>query len=284
MKLMFGLVTAFLLLAACSPEASEPIAVGSYDFAENQLLAEIAAQSLESAGYAVIRLPSFQTRSEALDAFEAGESDVIVEYLGSLSAHLGQPPTEEVSGTMDRVRDAAEMAGVKLLTATSIDTAPAVVVLRSTAETLGLETISDLHDYAGSFDIGAKQDCPIDEQCLLGLSRTYGLTFRSFVPLDAGGPLSVRALREREINVAVLFNSDSALAGDELKVLVDDRFLMATEALVPMVALTMDDDQQRVVETSLLEMTVAELRVLVGQIETGELTVVDAAKEYLSSR
>jgi osmoprotectant transport system substrate-binding protein len=284
MKLMAGLVTAFLLIASCSPEASEPIAVGSYDFAENQLLAEIAAQSLESAGYAVVRLPSFQTRAEALDAFEAGESDVMVEYLGSLSTHLGQPPTEDVSGTMDGVRDAAEVAGVKLLTPASIDTAPAVVVLRSTAEALGLETISDLHDLAESFDIGAKQDCPIDEQCLLGLYRTYGLTFRSFVPLDAGGPLSVRALKEREVNVAVLFNSDSALAGDELKVLVDDRDLMATEALVPMVALTMDDARQRVVETSLLELTLAELRLLVGRIETGELTVVNAAEEYLSSR
>jgi osmoprotectant transport system substrate-binding protein len=259
-------------------------AVSEYGVTKSLRLAEIAAQSLESAGFAVIRLPSFQSRGEALGAFEAGVSDVMVEYLGSLSTHLGQPPTEEVSGTMDRVRDAAEVAGVKLLTPTSINTAPAVVVLRSTAETLGLETISDLHDYTDSFDIGAKQDCPIDEQCLLGLSRTYGLTFRSFVPLDAGGPLTVQALREREINVAVLFNSDSALAGDELKVLVDDRFLMATEALVPMVALTMDDAPQRVVETSLLEMTVAELRVLVGRIETGELTVVKAASEYLSSR
>lgn len=285
MKGMAGFAAAVLLVAACSPGGLEDvITVGSYDFAENQLVAEVAAQALESAGFAVVRMDSFHTRGEMFNAFEVGSVEVMIEYLGSLSAHLGEPPTEQVEATMAQLNDATYAAGLVLLAPTAINAAPSVVVLRSTAETLGLETISDLREHAASFVIGGKEDCAIDEQCLLGLSRTYGLTFRSFVRLDAGGPLTVEALRGRQINVAVLFNTDSALAGDELKVLADDRVLMATEVLVPLVKLNMGEVPLAAVEAGLADMTVAELRALVGRIEAGELTVVQAASEYLSSR
>lgn len=285
MKATVGLLALMLLVAACSPGGlQDVIAVGSYDFVENQLAAEIAAQALESAGFAVERLESFQTRNEMFATHEVRPVQVMIEYLGSLSSHLGEPPTAQVEETMAQLVDATNAVGLVLLAPTSVSAAPAVVVLRSTAETLGLETVSDLRDYASSFVIGGKQDCAIDEQCLLGLSRTYGLTFRSFVRLDAGGPLTVEALRDREINVAVLFHTDSALAGDELKVLTDDLGLMATEVLVPMVTLNMGEARREVVEAALADMTVGELRVLVGQVETGEVTIPQAASEYLSSR
>ncbi len=285
MKATVGLLALMLLVAACSPGGlQDVIAVGSYDFVENQLAAEIAAQALESAGFAVERLESFQTRNEMFATHGVRPVQVMIEYLGSLSSHLGEPPTAQVEETMAQLVDATNAVGLVLLAPTSVSAAPAVVVLRSTAETLGLETVSDLRDYASSFVIGGKQDCAIDEQCLLGLSRTYGLTFRSFVRLDAGGPLTVEALRDREINVAVLFHTDSALAGDELKVLTDDLGLMATEVLVPMVTLNMGEARREVVEAALADMTVGELRVLVGQVETGEVTIPQAASEYLSSR
>jgi osmoprotectant transport system substrate-binding protein len=285
MKATVGLLALLLLVAGCSPGRSQDlITVGSYDFIENQLAAEIVAQALESAGFTVERLDSFQTRNEMFAAREDHPVEVMIEYLGSLSSHLGEPPTAQVPETMAQLDDATYAIGLALLAPTSVSAAPAVVVLRSTAETLGLDTVSDLSEHASSFVIGGKQDCAIDEQCLLGLSRTYGLTFRSFVPLDAGGPLTVEALRDREINVAVLFNTDSALAGDELKVLTDDLGLMATEVLVPMVTLNMVEARRKVVEAALADMTVGELRLLVGQVETGELTVRQAASEYLSSR
>ena len=61
------------------------------------------------------------------------------------------------------------------------------------------------------------------------------LRFRVFVPLDAGGPLTLKALEAGDIGVALLFSTDPALTADHLVVLADDRGLQPAENIVPLV-------------------------------------------------
>jgi osmoprotectant transport system substrate-binding protein len=63
----------------------------------------------------------------------------------------------------------------------------------------------------------------------------YGLGFKDFVPLDSGGPLTVAALRDSDIDVGVLFSTDPHLVGEEFVGLEDDLALQPAENVVPAV-------------------------------------------------
>ncbi len=66
-----------------------------------------------------------------------------------------------------------------------------------TAEEFKLETVSDLESVAGELVMGGPPECPTRPLCLLGYEQVYGLNFKEFKPLDAGGPLTLRGARER---------------------------------------------------------------------------------------
>lgn len=71
--------------------------------------------------------------------------------------------------------------------------------------------------------------------CLQGLRRAYGLHFKAFIALDAGGPLTLQALRAGDIGVALLFTTDPNISARHLVVLADDRALQPAENITPVV-------------------------------------------------
>jgi len=83
---------------------------------------------------------------------------------------------------------------------------------------------------------GGPPECPERAYCLRGLQRAYGLRFKSFVPLDAGGPLTLQALNAGYIAVALLFTTDPDISARHLVVLTDDRALQPAENITPVVS------------------------------------------------
>ena len=83
--------------------------------------------------------------------------------------------------------------------------------------------------------LGGPPECPERPFCLLGLKDTYGLEFAEFVPLDAGGPLTVTALTGGQIDVGLLFTSDPAIATNSFVLLEDDKQLQLADNIVPVV-------------------------------------------------
>jgi len=114
-------------------------------------------------------------------------------------------------------------------------------VVREHAETVShivqdqTESVADLARVAPRLAFGGPPECPERLYCLLGLKQVYGLRFRVFIPLDAGGPLTVQALQAGDIGVALLFSTDPAITTDHLVVLADDRGLRLAENVVPLV-------------------------------------------------
>ncbi len=83
--------------------------------------------------------------------------------------------------------------------------------------------------------LGGPPECPERPFCLLGLQETYGLEFAEFVPLDAGGPLTVQALTGGNIDVGLLFTSDAAIATNGFVLLEDDKQLQLADNIIPVV-------------------------------------------------
>ena len=88
---------------------------------------------------------------------------------------------------------------------------------------------------AGSLVLGGPPECPQRPFCAKGLETTYGITFKEFKPLDAGGPLTVEAVRGGQVGVGLLFTSDPAIAANGFVLLEDDKHLQLADNLVPVV-------------------------------------------------
>jgi osmoprotectant transport system substrate-binding protein len=125
---------------------SGEVTVGAVAFAENQIVAEMYAQSLEDAGYTVDRQLTLDSREILQPAIESGEVDIAPEYLGSLLLFLD--PEAEATGDAEANRallePLLEERGQTLLTSSEANDTNAFVVTQETADQNGLTQMSDL--------------------------------------------------------------------------------------------------------------------------------------------
>jgi len=240
-----------LLIVACAacttadsraPTASGPgsgsavITVGSFNFPESILLAYLYADVLAGKGYPVRVLPDLGTRELVDPALMAGLIQLVPEYTGSALdfASLGRVhATADVAATTSALARSMASRGLVTGRPTAAQDGNAIIVTAATAARYRLRTISDLTRVAGRLVFGGPPECPERPYCLLGLRLSYGLQFKEFVPLDAGGPLTLQALAAGDIDVALLFTTDPAIRARHLVVLADDRDLQPAENIVP---------------------------------------------------
>ena len=88
---------------------------------------------------------------------------------------------------------------------------------------------------ASQLVLGGPPECPTRVTCELGLQQIYGLQFKDFKSLDAGGPLTKTALKNGDIQVARIFTSDEAIQIDNFVVLTDDKHFQLAGNIVPVI-------------------------------------------------
>jgi osmoprotectant transport system substrate-binding protein len=232
-----GAVLALALVAtACGSGDStdgETITIGSFNFNESVIVAEIYAQALEEAGFDVERRFNLGSREIVKPALEGGEIDLVPEYIGTINSFLGGEPTADSDATFAEAKRLFEDQGVTLLAYAPAQSKNAYVVTAETASSLGLTKVSDLGPYASEMVFGGPPECDVRRFCLQGLVELYGLNFAEFRPLDVGGPITVAALEGNDIQVALLFSADGIIAEKGFVVLEDDMGLNPAENVAP---------------------------------------------------
>lgn len=291
---------AFALLAvaltACGPRIPEQtsalddraITVASFDFPESVVLAEIYAQALETGGFEIERQLGIGARELVEPSLERGLVEFVPEYSGSalefLTGGAGLATSDEAT-THARLTEAFAERGVAVLAPAPAQNRNGFAVTRATADQYGLETISDLAHVDTELAFGGPPECPERPLCLQGLEQTYGLEFARFVVLDAGGQITVSALRAETVDVALLFTTDGAIAENDFVLLEDDRELQPAENLTPVVRAevieTHGDRFVRLVDAVSGELTTAELRALNSNVALGAAPA-DVAADWLT--
>jgi osmoprotectant transport system substrate-binding protein len=221
-----------------SPLEDDAITVGSFDFAESVVVAEVYSQGLEAAGYKVNRAFSLGPREFVGPALKSGLVEFVPEYAGTAAEFysIGQAePSDDVARTHDQLVQAVDRDSVVALAAAPAQDANTFVVTESTANRLHIESLSDLGALADELTFGGPPECPTRQLCLIGLQETYGLKFRQVVTLDAGGPLTRAALKEGVVDVALMFTTDPAIGNLGLIELDDDLGLQPAESITPLV-------------------------------------------------
>jgi osmoprotectant transport system substrate-binding protein len=285
------------LLVSCGP--SEPkrelavgddaITVASFNFPESVIVAEIYAQALESGGFAVDRQLNLGTRELVQPALQRGLIEFVPEYAGSALAFVAKQeasPTADEQATHTELRSALRQRRIIALAPAPAQNKNGVVTTQETAGRLGLATVSDLAPAAAQLVFGGPPECPERPLCLLGLESAYGLTFRSFTPLDSGGPLTVQALVQGQVDVGLLFTTDGAIESNDLVLLEDDRLLQPAENVTPVVhADVVDrfgDDLVALVDAVSAELTTEGLRELNVRVSIEGSRTRDVAAAWLA--
>lgn len=245
------------------------VTVGSFDFAESVVLAEIYSQALERQGIDVERAFSLGPREFVAPAIAVGLIELIPEYAGSAATFLSRgeqvPPTDPDEAHAQLVAG-LEPHPVQALAAAPGENANAFVVTRETAEEFGLKTLSDVVPIADQLTFGGPPECNRRTLCLVGLRDVYGIEFdeERIVALDVGGPLTRQALRDGGIDIGLLFSSDSVMDGDDFVELVDDRGLQPAENVTPIVRVEVLDrfgpEMVETIDRVSAELTTDELR------------------------
>jgi osmoprotectant transport system substrate-binding protein len=135
--------------------------------------------------------------------------------------------------------------------------------------------------------LGGPPECPDRPFCLIGLEETYGLEFKEFVPLDAGGPLTVQALTGGQIQVGLLFTSDPAIATNGFVLLEDDKQLQLADNLIPVVRKEIVDANPgvgEVLNTVMSRLTQEELTNLNKAVTVDLKPTADVAREWITAQ
>jgi glycine betaine/choline ABC-type transport system substrate-binding protein len=135
--------------------------------------------------------------------------------------------------------------------------------------------------------LGGPPECPERPFCLLGLQDTYGLQFKEFVPLDAGGPLTVEAVKGGQVQVGLLFTSDPAIAVNDFVLLEDDKQLQLADNVIPVVrkdALDANPDIATLLNGIVAKLTQEELTNLNKAVVVDTKPVADVARDWIAAQ
>ncbi|OLL73883.1 L-proline glycine betaine binding ABC transporter protein ProX [Pseudonocardia sp. Ae168_Ps1] len=242
-KLVTLLTVAVFVLTGCggdplagSDTAPDVVAIGSGNFTESQLLAEVYALALRDAGVQVEDPVAIGSREAYFPALQDGSVDLIPDYSGALMTYLDEEATavepDEVYAELGRVLP----PGLVLGRMSEAENKDAVVVTRETATRLNLRTVADLAPHCPQMTFGGGPEFRTRPDGIPGLAKNYGCAFGQYRSLDSGGPLTVAALEGDDVQAANLFTTDPALPQNDFVPLADPKENFAAQNVVPVVA------------------------------------------------
>ena len=245
------LAVAVAVLCGCGGPSAEPapageaaVRVASYDFPENQALAEVYAEALRRAGFAVTVQHGIGTREVVLPALEQGVVDVVVDYLGTASEFL-EPGAGSVHDDPAPLRDALTAAlaprGMTVLAAAAAEDQNGFGVRTEFAVQHGMTTLTDLAAVAPGLVFGGPPECGQRPFCLPGLREVYGVQFADVRSMPSRAA-TVEALLTGQVDVGMLETTDPHLVDTALLLLRDDRSLQPRENVVPIVRTTLAEE------------------------------------------
>lgn len=157
------------------------LTIGSTNFGEQEIVAELYAQVLESAGADIERRFKLGNREIVAPALQSGEIDIYPEYVASYTYYLDPDATvpADVDEAVEQLRELAAAQGVTLGAPAPAEDKNGFVVTRATADEFGLSTVSDLAGVSRELVLGGPPECPERPLCGIGLQETYGITVKS---------------------------------------------------------------------------------------------------------
>jgi osmoprotectant transport system substrate-binding protein len=268
-------VSLALLVAACGggddalqggnqPSDSSKVIVGSTNFPEQLILAQMYAAVLKKAGVDVTTRLNLGNREVVFPKATAVTSDEVNTALAPLLqaknlVALQQSPAEDKDGW---------------------------AVTKETATKYNLQKIGDLKPVASQLVVGGPPELKTRPAGLPGLKKVYGIPdFKEFKALDAGGPLTVSALKKGDIDVGRVFTTQGVIAAEGWVLLEEDKPLEPSQNIVPIGRTdAMTDQVKNALNALSAKVTTEELTKLNAQVDVDKKDPESVARDWLTQQ
>ena len=214
-----------LCVTGCSRKKSaETVAVGSKNFTEQLILAEIMAQMIEThTDLHVLRRLNLGGTMICHNALTRGDIDLYAEYTGTaLTAILKEPVVSDPAQAYTAVKDAYQKRfGCEWLAPFGFNNTYAITVRSAFADDKGMKRISDFGKIAGDITAGFTAEFTVREDGYPGLREAYGFRFKDTMDMEPS--LMYRAIARKEVDVICAFATDGRIAAYNLRMLEDDK-------------------------------------------------------------
>lgn len=262
----------------------QTVTIGSADFPESTLLAEIYAQALEAKKVTVERKLRIGTREVYYDQIKAGTIHIFPEYNGNLLLEVDKDSTATTTDEVNAELKQKLPPELEILNSAQAEDKDALTVTAETARKYNLKTIADLVPHGKDLVAGGGPEFEKRQAGLVGLKEKYGLEFKEYKKLDPGGPITVKNLASGDIQVANLFTTDAAIAKNEFVVLEDPESVFPAQNVTPLVYKSKVDDTVRTTLNAVsAKLTTAALLEMNGKMSIDKQDAEDVAAEWLKA-
>jgi osmoprotectant transport system substrate-binding protein len=218
------------------------VVVGSDNFPESVLLADIYGQALAAKGIKVSYNLNIGSREVTYNLVKSGSLTLKPEYNGALLAYLDKSAAQTSTSEVDSAISAKLPSNLEILTPSTAQDNDTLTLSKQEASSLGLSqgaTIADFITKLGgkSVTVGGSPEFQTRTQGLLGLENEYGLKSSqvNYKTLDAGGPLTEKALTSGQVDAGDLFTTDTTISSAGLLTLVDSKDIFGVQNVLPLV-------------------------------------------------
>lgn len=275
--------------SADSGVASPTISVGSANFPESQVLAEIYAQALEDAGFRVARVDPIGSREAYYQAIVDNEIQLVPEYTNSLLSYvlrLADPDASPTAANIDEQVTALQEALPDTLTVGTPSTAEdkdVIVCSQAVAEEHSLVTLSDLAAVSGEITLGAPPEFETRSPFgLVGFKDIYEAEFKEFVPLEIGAIAD--SINSGAIDCGNMFSTMSAILTNSFVALEDDKTIVPNEAVLPLLTTAAaTPDVLATLDAISAKLTTDVLKSLMVKVEVDKMSPDEVAQEFFAA-
>ncbi len=263
------------------------VVVGSADFPESKILAEIYAQALEANGFTVGRQLGIGSRETYIPALQDHSIDLIPEYTGNLLKYFDPGATVTRPQDVELALLRALPGDLSVLTPSEAADTDTVAVTAETAAKWNLTSIADLAAHSAEVKFGGPSEFLNRAEGLPGLKKIYGLDIpeKNFVAIsDGGGPATVRALADGTVTAADLFSTSPAIPQNNFVVLADPKNNFPAANVVPVVSSQKKSTElKRVLDAVSAKLTTDDLIALNGAVSGNSgIDPDEAARKWLA--
>jgi osmoprotectant transport system substrate-binding protein len=233
--------------SSASPKGT--VTIASFNFSESIILAHIYGGALKNKGYTVVYRDKLGNREIVEPALENGQIDLYAGYAATdltfveKKQNVALDAGTDAQANVQKLNTLLNPKGVKALDPSPAVDQNAFAVTKAEADANHLVKLSDVSSVASGWTLGGPPECPQRPFCQQGLESVYGLHFKAFKALDAGGPLTYAAFKSGAINIGLVFSSDGAIAANNLVVLQDDKHLQQADNIVPLIRSTVANSE-----------------------------------------
>lgn len=270
---------------SASSAAAAPIVVGSADFTESKILAEIYSQALQAKGIESSTKLGIGSREIYIKALQDQSISAVPEYTGNLLLNFDPNATATTAEEVEKALPAALPSDLKLLKPSAAADQDVYVVTKDFSAKNGITSLEDLKKIASTSTLGGPPELEERAYGPPGLEKIYGAKFKAFVPYPKYPP-KISDLDSNKIQVATFFTTDAVIADKGYVQLEDPQSMILPQNVVPLVRADVASNATAVAALDAVQaaLTTEELMQLDKKVDSEHQDPQQVAAEWLKSK